>query len=267
MSYYDDIVSDDEFFREAQKEQLTKDELLDQNFKKAQKSKKKRFGKEKKTNKKSFLKTGVLLLFIAIICLAVTNFLPWAYVKCDDSSGEKEVETFIYYGDDASDIEEEEITNIFNVPEVESTQDSSNFIGINFKDFNNAGDVLNLGFIFLTLLGIGFIVFQLLDRSKNMFKNGFMFFHTAFSCLVILTCFFLLFSLIRFFSVYPLLSYNNNFITSGNVFILFPVPMALAIILLIIIKAGFSVIKIYLKKMRTKVERNEDKNPLSFYGG
>ncbi len=268
MGYYDDIVSDDEFFREAKKEQLSRDQLLDENFKKAEKSRRKKDLNNKKNEKKPFLKSGILLLLIAVICLVITNVLPWAYVKCDDSSGEQEIEKFVYSKEDASDIENPEVLNIFDAPEVNATFHSSNFIGISFDDFKSSANILNFGFILLALMAIIFIVFQILDRSKEVFKNGFMLFHTAFSCMTILVSFFLLFTAVRFFSVYPLLSYNSNFINTENVFILFPVPIILSVILLIIIKAAFSIIKIYMKKMNSKLKGTGKKeNPLSFYGG
>lgn len=268
MSYYDDIVSDDEFFREAKREQLSKDQILDENFKKAEKSRRKKDIKVKNSEKKPFLKSGILLLIIAIICLVITNLLPWAYVRCDDSSGKQEIEKFVYSNEDASDIENPEVLNIFDTPEVNATVHSSNFIGISFNDFKSSANILTFGFIFLALMAVIFIIFQILDRSKQVFKNGFMLFHTSFSCLVILACFFLLFTVVRFFSVYPLLSYNNNFINTQNIFILFPVPIILSIVLLIVIKAAFSIIKIYMKKMRSKIDVTDKKEtPFSFYGG
>lgn len=268
MSYYDDIVSDDEVFREAKKDQLSKDELLDENFKKAEKTKLKKDDKKTKVENKPFLKTGILLLLIALICLMIVNFLPWAYVRCENSSGGGEVEAFIYSSDKASDINEKDIVNIFEVSEVNSTLYSSNFVGINFDDFKISASILNLGFVFLSLMAIGFIIFQMIDRSKNIFKNGFMFFHSAFSCLIIIACFFLLFSLVKFFSVYPLLSYNSAFINNSNVLILFPVPIAISIVMLIVIKAFFSVMKIYIKKIRDKTDKEGKKEiPITFHGG
>lgn len=268
MSFYDDIVSDDQIFREAKKEQLTKDQLLDQNYNKAEKKKEKKLVNKKIDKKKPFLKTGVILLIISILCLIIVNVMPWAYVKCDSSIENNEIEKFIYHYNMPSNIKEREIVNIFETPEVNASMHSSNYIGINFDDFKNSKAILGLGFILLSLMAVIFIFFQLIERSKSVFKNGFMFFHTAFSCMVVIVSFFLFFTLVKFYSVYPLLFYNRNFISSDNIFIFFPVPVIISIVLLILIKASLSIIKIYMRIIREKMSIKEDtKHPLGIHGG
>ena len=95
ISYLDKI--DEDGFINTKKFEKEKELLLDEAFKKAEFSKKKEklLSKEKKEQKRFFPTFGVIFIIIAIVALFIINYLPWMYIKYNNSNFQK-IEGFFY---------------------------------------------------------------------------------------------------------------------------------------------------------------------------
>ena len=100
---FEDEFNED-FFLSSKLEKSSKDEMLDENFQKAKNYNENNSSKKKSSRKKPFLKSGLFLLIISIICIAIILLnAPWGYIK-SETDGESKFESYIYRNDQPEEI-------------------------------------------------------------------------------------------------------------------------------------------------------------------
>jgi len=263
----DDLNED--FFLTTKTEKVTKEEILDKDFKKVKDVKEKKSEYKKTNTKKPFLKSGIILVIMALICLVIISFAPWAYVKCDLDYEEGKADKFIFKNYDENDIgydnESQKIVNIFESNNC--TSSSCNFVGLNFEDFSNTPKITFYGFGILALLGLIFIIFQIIEKKRSFSVEMFTIAHSIFSTATIIISTFLFILVIKFFGIYFLLYYNDPFITTKNIVFVSPVAITLLIILAAIIKATFGIMRINCTQLEKNFSAKGSKNPFFIYKG
>jgi hypothetical protein len=250
----------EDFSQKKEKIGKTKEEILDETFKKAELSKgfppKK---EEKKIVKKPFRKIGIILIIIAIISLAIINYLPWVYIEYDAEYGS--VKEFFYKdfenkeGNDYS-----EIDHIFESLCTNCSNNSQNYIGVTKDDFIDISKTTSYGFITLALLGIIFTIFEIIERMRNFSMEIVTVIHSTFAAAAIIVGIVVALSSIKFLGSYFLLYYNRSFIETAdinNVILLFFVPIILIVIAFVIIKIATTVLKINFNEFEKKLEADK----------
>jgi len=264
----DDSLNED-FFLTSKTEKTTKEEILDKDFKKFKDIKEKKSDDKKRNTKKPFLKSGIILVILALICLVIISFAPWAYVKCDLDYEKGKTDRFIYKNYDEYDIgsdnESQKIINIFESNNC--TNSSCNYVGLTFKDFRNTPKITFYGFAILALLGLIFIIFQIIEKKRNFSVEMFTIAHSIFSTATIIISSFLFILVIKFFGIYFLLHYNDPFITTKNIVFVSPVAITLLFILAAIMKGTFGVMRINCAELEKNLSAKESKNPFFIYKG
>ncbi|MEF8879571.1 MAG: hypothetical protein V5A64_04185 [Candidatus Thermoplasmatota archaeon] len=259
----EDVIPEEDISKEKKEPDI--EGKLDKNFKKAELAKRKR--KEgTKERKKPFLRSGVLLVMVAVVCLVLTYLGPWTYISCDSYTQNETVEA-VFYRNDEIDNAEEEIKGVFEFGSENENQYSSTPIGLSFQDFSSTSKILIYGFSILLLLSLIFIGIQLIDRFFDLLsKENFKIFHSIFSAVIVTIGVFLLISLIKFLGVYHLIYYNQNLVSTGNIRLIFPTAFLVILILSITIKVAFSIMSINIKELHKKWRNEERKdNLLSYY--
>lgn len=242
----------------------SKEELLDNNFKKAEKSITKGQVSQKKV-KRPFLKSGYALLIVAVISLVVINYLPWAYIECDSYTEDKQIVDVIYGRTSEDNLEHTEVKNIFRTPEGSCTNSTCNFIGLNFQDFRDSYGKSFYGLVFLGLLALLFIIFQIIDRYKKVSDYFFLFIHSLFSAVTIIVSLFLAIWLIKFVSAVVMTVNNSKFLVTKNVLLIPLVPLLLLFILLVTVKVSYSILKSNFRDIQDKAVKRDLKSRLSYY--
>jgi hypothetical protein len=238
-----------------------KEDILDENFKKAQLKKKgfKNQEKEKK-RKKPFLKSGIALIVIAIICIALINYLPWLYIKYEPE-GEHIEES--YYRDfvNYNNSYPQNITGLFE------PENGSSYIGLSLDDFSNIPKTASYLFISLLVLGILFTIIVLLDRLRNYSLEFVVTMHSIFSTIAIIICIYLIFILVKFLGAHFLLYHNQPLIitTLPNVILLFPVPILLIFLASGIMKTAASIMKMNYRELKRVMKPESQKKSLYTY--
>lgn len=258
----------EDFFLTTKNEKTTKEEVLDENFKNVKDLKEKKSEDKKTIMKKPFLKSGIILVIVAVICLGII-YAPWAYVRCDSDYEDGKVDKFIFKNCDEDDIgydnESQKIINIFESNNCSNS--SCNYVGLTFDDFSNTPKITFYGFSFLALLGLIFIIFQLIERKHSFSVERFTIVHSIFSTVTIIVSTFLFVLIIKFFGIYFLLYYNDPFLTTKNIVFVSPVAITLLFTLAAIIKVTFSIMKINCIELEKNLNTNEPKNPFFIYKG
>ena len=140
-----------------------KDEFLDDTFNRAKTQPSIRPNVRKINPKKPFLKSGILIIVIALLCLAIVNFLPWIYIEYDNQEfgTVKETFTFSYETDfknekletvNLAKLNSTAIGNIYGLFESQCSDSSSNFIGLSINDFSDNAKMTTYSFFVLILL-------------------------------------------------------------------------------------------------------------------
>lgn len=165
-----DDVDDDFFSNIGKSKKSMKEDVLDETFNKAEKLKRSKPKEGKKISEKPFRKLGIVLIIIAIISLFVINYLPWMYVRFNSDNGS--IEEFYYR--DFINLEGDyynEVDYIFESPCTNCTNNSKNFIGLNIDDFSEIPERASFGFILITLVGLIFTIFAIIEKSKILQLN------------------------------------------------------------------------------------------------
>ena len=189
--------------------------------------------------KRPFLKTGLILIVVALICLGVVVYAPWAYVNCDSYDKNQITEEFIYYGN--YDIENEEVKNIFNPPSNNCTNSSCQHTNLNFDDFTQTPNMAIYSFIFLMIIGLLFVIFQIIDKVQTFSEKRFITLYSTFSMFSLIVSVFILLLMTKFIAIYFSLFYNSEFIYTKNIIFISPAAIVIICILLGLIKINFSV--------------------------
>jgi len=256
---------DEDFFADIRKSRkATKENILDETFRKAERSKGFRLKEKKKVTKKPFLKLGIVLI-IAVISLVAINYAPWMYIKYDAEYGtiqeffNRDFKEGHYYN---------EIDYIFESPCANCSNNSKTFIGLTKDDFTNIPKTTSYGLITLTLLGIIFMIFGMIERRRNFSKEMVAVVQSIFAAAALIISIFLVFIFIKFLSSYFLLYYNRPFIeVSGvnNVILIFPMPIILIAIFFVIIIIAIIVMKINLHEFEKKLVSEKTRSTLSSF--
>ena len=257
---------DEDFFADVRKNRkATKEDILDETFRKAEMLKGLRPKEKKKVTKKPFLKLGIVLIIIAVISLVAINYAPWMYIKYDAEYGtiqeffNRDFKEGHYYN---------EIDYIFESPCANCSNNSKNFIGLTKDDFTNIPKTTSYAFITLALLGIIFIIFEIIERRRNFSMEMVAVVHSTFAAAALTVSIFVVFTVIKFLSSYFLLYYNRPFIeVSGvnNVKLIFPVPIILIVISFASIIIAINIMKINFHEFEKKLVSEKTRSTLSSF--
>lgn len=240
---------------------MQKEIILDESFKKAERSKGIK-GEEKKgiTKKPPFPKLGIFFIIIAVVALIIINFLPWFFTRYDAEYGNIQE----FYFKDFENKEEwnyQSLENIFNSQCTNCSTNSKNFIGISKDDLFDVPKNSSYTFYVLILLGIIFTIISLIDNSRHYSKSIIRIVHSSLATPGVLIGTFIIILNIKFLSVHFLLFFNKAFIeTSGatNIRFIFFAPLFLIIISIAIVLISVITININLrefdKKRKSKIK-------------
>jgi len=273
--YYEADINED-FLQDARREK-TKNELLDETFKKAEIAHGLRPSEKKIIPKRPFLKSGIVLLAIAILCLVIIDNAPWMYIKYDDPVYETIEETF---GRDLKNEKYDKIENadstvfgdiqgLFESQCNNCSNNSRQFIGLSIDDFSSTPNMTFYAFIIMALMGILFTIFQVIDKIRKFSLDTVAIIHSIFAAGIILTSTYILLLIIKFFGTYLLIFHNGPFILLDNLRVVFIAPVILIIIAPILIKGAAAIIKMNFNelKMRFKTDIPEDSFSIYSFGG
>ena len=110
-------------------------------------------------------------------------------------------------------------------------------------------------------------MFQIIDRKYNFGTELFTLIHSIFLALTIIVSMFIVMLILKFFGVYLLIYYNSPINLTENIAFVSPVTIALAFILLGVVKVSFSVLKINCNQLKQKYKEKNTKNPFFIYRG
>jgi len=259
---------DENGFLKIKKIEKEKEELLDETFKKAEllKKKKKLLIKEKKKLKKFFPTFGVIFIIIAIVALFIINFLPWMYIKYNNSNYE-EVEGF-FYRDFKTKFEHKEILDLMGSKCDNCSSYSHNYIGLSTDDFVYSPQYCFYGFIALILLGLISIIFAIIDKFRNFSIKSYILFCFISAIVEIIIGVYILSLCVKFLGANFLLFYNKSLIESigfNNVKLLILAPILLIVFAFIIIKGAMIAVELNFKELEKRNESDKTSRFLSTY--
>ena len=266
---------DEESLTMGKKREKTKEKILDEAFKKAdvlreKKIKNKRLKKTIKTVDRPFLKSGILIIIIAIIMLAFIEYSPWMYI--DHETDEGSAIHIIYRDFNQGEEINQTVLDLFQSPCNNCSNNSQNYIGLTFDDFTNSPQTISNGIMILIVLGIIFTVFLIIDKFHRFSDEFVLALHSLFSIGVIIISLVILINSIKFIGTYFLLYHNWSFIEiSGikNANIVFLTPITLVILTLAIIRGVIITFNINFRQMENKFTIDKPETPYSTfrYGG
>jgi hypothetical protein len=205
---------DDETEKELKKRDFkTKEQILDESFKKAETEK---IGKPEKKEepvfiKKPFIKIGIFITIIAVIGVVYVNFLPLMYINYDTDIGTME-EFFTYDDFRFEQIESDEISSIFDSTCFNCSKNSDAFIGLTLDDLINTPKFTIYIFIFLAIIGIIFTIFVTISRLKNYSEEKINLGYSIFISLIIITGIIIFVLNVKFLGSHLLYQLNKPFI-------------------------------------------------------
>ena len=240
---------------------MQKETILDESFKKAERSKGIQ-AEDKKgiTKKQPFPKLGVVFIIIAVIALIVINFLPWFFAKYDAEYGT--IQEFYFKDFEKKDGRHyQSLENIFDSQCTNCSINSKNFIGISKDDLFDVPKNSSYAVYVLILLGILFTIISLIDNSRHYSRSIISIIHSSFAAPGVLIGTFIILMNIKFLSVHFLIFFNKAFIeTSGatNIRFIFFAPLFIIIISIAIVLISVITININLrefdKKRKSKIK-------------
>jgi len=234
---------------------MQKEKILDESFKKAERSKGiKAEDKKGITKKQPFLKLGIFFIIIAVIALVIINFLPWFFIRYDAEYGT--IQEF-YYKDfkNKDDSYYQSLENIFDSQCTNYTINSNNFIGISKDDFFKGPKISSNAFYVLILSGLIFTIISIIDYLRHYSKIIISIIHSLFATTGVVIGTFIILSNLKFLSVHFIIFFNKAFIeTSGatNIRFIFFAPLFLIIISIAIVLISVITININLRELDKK---------------
>ena len=221
-----------------------KELILDESFKKAESKRifHSRPGEDVKRQikKRSISSIGVILILIAIVCLVIVNFGPWALIFFEADYGSDSV--WIFKDTQASDINSQDVIDLFSSP---------NYIGITIEDFNSAAWSVTKGFISLIILGLIIIIFQIIDNMKDFSEEIFCVFVSVCASGVFLSSLYIILSTVKFIGSYLLIAENMSLFKIKAI-VAFLIPILILVVSFIILKISYSFIKFYFREIERK---------------
>lgn len=270
MSQQGRAGANDDFMPNIRKEKI-KDEILDENFQNAKSLRKPQVKKTNSIQKKPFLKSGILIMIIALFCLIIIQFAPWMYITFDVENGK--VEEFYYKDFKNDNIEDadtvnssaDDIYSIFESSCTNCSNNSNNFIGLDIYDFSYTPKMTTYGFIILFAMGLIFTIFTIVDKVKKISMDTTAIVHSLFATGIILIGAFVLFLNIKFIGTYFLLHHNWSFIDIKNLKMIFIAPFILIAIMPLIIKGATAIIKMNFNELKNKSDKDTPEKPFLGY--
>lgn len=240
------LIENDKFEKgllfKNQDKKILREEILNEKLKKASiLTNKMEIGEKLKHKKKQFIKLGLFLICIGIICLLIINIIPWAYVIYDNKTTNHKNNEIFYYND--------KINNFSNDTHFSSffdTKDSYNYLGLNSYTFKIISNTQS--FILYTIITLGIIItiLSLFIKRSDFPIEKYKLLHCFFAFITALLCIYLIVITVKFLGAEILLFYNGNFISDNieNLALIFISPIILIIITSIILKITFTILKI-----------------------
>ena len=267
----DEYELDDDSLTTEKKNERKKEKILDETFKKAKFLKEKKTINQKivksiKTVDRQFLKSGILIIIVAITMLIFVEYSPWMYINQETDDGST---IHLLYRDFNQEEEiNQTVLNLFQSPCDNCSNNSQNYIGLTFNDFSSSPKTITNGIIILMILGIVFTIFLIIDKFHRFLDEIVFALHSLFSITVIIISLVILISSIKFIGTYFLIYHNWSFIEiSGikNANIVFLTPIILALIALAIIRGAIITFKINFREMENKFTIDSPEEPYSTY--
>jgi len=267
----DEYELDDDSLTTEKKNERKKEKILDETFKKAKFLKEKKTINQKivksiKTVDRQFLKSGILIIIVAITMLIFVEYSPWMYINQETDDGST---IHLLYRDFNQEEEiNQTVLNLFQSPCDNCSNNSQNYIGLTFNDFSSSPKTITNGIIILMILGIVFTIFLIIDKFRRFLDEIVFALHSLFSIAVIIVSLVILISSIKFIGTYFLIYHNWSFIEiSGikNANIVFLTPIILALIALAIIRGAIITFKINFREMENKFTIDSPEEPYSTY--
>jgi hypothetical protein len=240
-----------------------REQILDETFKKAEKTYKHRSSDKEKSNQigkvKTFPRLGILLIVFALLILIIINISPWLYVKYDANFGEMDV--FFNKNLNSGDIEHTAILDLFESPY---------YLGLSAADFANTYTSVFNGVLILLILGSAITIFGAIDKFRDFSAENFIIIHFIFAIAAIITFIFIVLSMMKFLGGYLLLFHNMALIKESgpNLDIMvftFPTAFMLTVLGVIIIKVMFTIIRIDFNGLLKIVETDTSELSFSHY--
>ena len=256
----DRISSEDEFqedFIEPNPEkQRIKQKELEENFKKAIESKNKPKQEiKKKPKKKPFLKLGICLIIVSLICLYFVSGVPWIYAKYDPGN------EFFYYKDFRID----NTTNDTSFTDFLQSKDSSKYIGVSSNDLTTIPNI-QINILYITAaLGIAFTIFVILIRRIDFSIKKLRIIHSFFALITSFICIYFIFITVKLLGSNILLYYNQSSIVPNlqNLTVLVLSPIFLIMVMSGVLKIAIAILKINFNEFEKEIDEKVSKKSLS----
>jgi hypothetical protein len=246
---------------DANEEEKLKVKLLDESFKKAEKTlevKSQSKKPVKKSYKITFPRLGILLILLGMMGIVVSFTVPWAYINYE--TGEETIETSIYKGYRVENDKNQVADTLFNSPFP---------VGVSDHDFISAPIITGYGFFVFILLGLAISIFGFLHRTKNFTVKTFTLTHFIFATLAIPPSVFIITSVIKFLGGHLLYLYNSHILNTMNVpskmVMIFPAVFILVALGFILLKVAFTIMKIDFKELIKMKNMGSSEQSLSYY--
>jgi hypothetical protein len=274
MSIDEEEEIEDDFFRKLKKKQeKSKQEILDETFKKAELSrniKPEKNIEKRKSIKKPIKLSSFFLIILAIFAVICINYVPWMYIYANTTYGPSEViiennfNIIIIQKNDSvvSPLE------LFSFPCNNCSYNTSSYIGLTSDDFTESYNVVLMILYIFIGLSVIFSIFIIIDRFKNYSFKLVNFFHSVYAVGIIICSIIIFLSTIKFISIYFLLYYNFSYIKElgfTDVRIVSIVPLILLLLSVVFIKIGTTLIKGNYKEIIEVISAKESESEYSTY--
>jgi len=245
-----------------------KEEVLEESYNEVEKSKKreKPLFIKKKDVAKFFPIFGIIFIIIAVLAIFTINYLPWMYIKYNDSNL-AEVDCY-FYRDFKTKIEHKEILDIMGSKCDNCSSNSQNYIGLSPEDFVYSPQYIYYGFLVLILLAIISTIFIIINKYYTVSIRSNILFYSISGVVEIIIGVVILLLCAKFLGANLLLIYNKPLIENfglNNVGMLTFAPTILMIFSLIIIKGAMIKVDMYLKKLEKKDKSNKTSGLFTTY--
>ena len=262
MQFGEDENFKDNSPEENPRERRIKQILLEENFKEAER-KKHNIKIDMPSKKRPFYYLGVFLITAAVICLILTEQIPWFYIKCNMVNNQNITLEGFYYKNFVNRNGEEciQINSLFE------PVNGSYLLGLSTDDFAITSIISYYSFMILIFLGLCFTIFVILQRVFRYSSETMIVIQAFFSAAAAVVCVFLITIFIRFAAAHILFYHNADTISNivRNASISFPVPVILIMLLSFVLKICFTIIKLSYKELEKKIEDDQIKESKSIY--
>lgn len=193
---------------------------------------------QKKT--KPFFKIGFVILIIAIICLAVINYIPWMYIRYSSPSQSDFIEKSYY-----KDFKTQEEGNESKILDFFNSKNSSLYLGLNKNDFSLIPEISSYISYILVILSLIFITLVVLDKKFDFSLKKVLVFQTLITSIIIILFLYTIYILVQFLGA-NILSFTNITILKTffpDLAVIFTAPLVIISLSAVSMKICFTVIK------------------------